>query len=499
MVSLRLVPRGGTTDPTETLARGLHEQLSLAADVAAELKVIGTAGAEIGSALANGGFAAVTAGLGETTGALRQSAEGINTSVTTAVRSMADLSSALAELAAEFRALRDAEATIRANVREIVEVSSQTKLLAFNAQIEAARAGSAGAGFAVVAEEVGKLADRTEAMTANILRSVDLMSAAMERTSRHIDSSDASLSDARDTVGGLTRAAADVLGESTELASTSDHVTQLAYVQVDVQEQVDQLKYHAGMAHQSMAALERQLSQSCAAADQAWSSASPSKVSQVKSLKEFETQFARALKDDRPQDASRVVEAALDRGLPAVDLLHRTSQAASKAFLDAGARRPIIDQFRNARILETAIERLEPLVEHSGSDDRPAVVLGNAWQDHHDMGRRLVATSLRAAGFRVVDLGLSVPNERFIETAIRENAKVIGVSALLLTTAKHCPTLKAELVRRGRSDIKVIVGGAPFTVDPQLREKYGADGVGQNGMDAVRLCRYFYETAGVAR
>src|SRR5690606_9974421 len=83
-----------------------------------------------------------------------------------------------------------------------------------------------------------------------------------------------------------------------------------------------------------------------------------------------------------------------------------------------------------------------------------------------------------------------VPNEVFVETAIKENARVIGVSSLLLSTAKYIPQLKQELVRRGRGDIRVIVGGAPFLVDLRLRDEFGADGVGRTPQDAVRLVEH---------
>ena len=64
---------------------------------------------------------------------------------------------------------------------------------------------------------------------------------------------------------------------------------------------------------------------------------------------------------------------------------------------------------------------------------------------------------------------------------------MIGVSSLLLHTAKHIPELKRELVTAGMGDVSVIVGGAPFVVDPGLVKTFGADGVGRTPAEAVRL------------
>ena len=98
--------------------------------------------------------------------------------------------------------------------------------------------------------------------------------------------------------------------------------------------------------------------------------------------------------------------------------------------------------------------------------------------------------AMRAQGFEVVDLGLSVANERFVETAARVGADVIGVSSLLLHTAKLIPELKRDLVRNGMERVGVIAGGAPFLVDPHLCERFGADGVGRSPADAIRLVRH---------
>jgi 5-methyltetrahydrofolate--homocysteine methyltransferase len=80
-----------------------------------------------------------------------------------------------------------------------------------------------------------------------------------------------------------------------------------------------------------------------------------------------------------------------------------------------------------------------------------------------------------------------VSNESFIDAAKKHRADVIGVSALLLHTAVWIPKLKEGLHRAGLGHIKVIAGGAPFLVDPFLKDQFGADGVAGNPNEAVRL------------
>ncbi len=207
------------------------------------------------------------------------------------------------------------------------------------------------------------------------------------------------------------------------------------------------------------------------------------------------------MRTDDPAAAEALIEQALAAGLDPQDVLLRVGLASAEALRDDEVRDgPAILHFRNARIVERALERLEPAIPAEALASAPAVVLGNAEQDFHDLGRRVVGLCLRGAGYRVLDLGLNVSNDRLIAAAEQSGAKVIGVSSLILQTAKHIPRLKKMLLQRGRDDIRVIVGGAPFRVDPELHERYGADGVARDPVEAIRLVNAIYaETADGAR
>jgi methylmalonyl-CoA mutase cobalamin-binding domain/chain len=219
----------------------------------------------------------------------------------------------------------------------------------------------------------------------------------------------------------------------------------------------------------------------------------PIRRNTARNLGELQRRFVDALRTDRPAQADAAVEQALAIGLDAQDVLIRVGLAATEALRDDEVRDgPAVAHYRNARMVERALARLEPAIPAAVQAAAPVVVLGNAEQDFHDLGRRIVGLCLRGAGYRVIDLGLSVPNEALLRAAEEHGARVIGVSSLLLQTAKQIPRLKELLVQRGRDNIRLIVGGAPFRVDPELHEKFGADGVARDPLEAIRLVDSIY-------
>ena len=112
------------------------------------------------------------------------------------------------------------------------------------------------------------------------------------------------------------------------------------------------------------------------------------------------------------------------------------------------------------------------------------VVIGSVQGDLHDIGKNLVGIMLKGAGFKVIDLGNNVSPEKFVETAKKENATVIGMSALLTTTMpvmQRTVDLLKEEGLEGR--IKTIIGGAP--VSKEFAQRIGADAYGYDSTNAV--------------
>jgi methanogenic corrinoid protein MtbC1 len=116
------------------------------------------------------------------------------------------------------------------------------------------------------------------------------------------------------------------------------------------------------------------------------------------------------------------------------------------------------------------------------------VVLGNVEDDYHSLGRKLVAIFLKTSGWKVIDLGNDVPAETFVDVALQHQAKVIGVSAMMLTTAENIRAIRQEIDRRDLTGkIKLAVGGAVFRIRPELVAEVGGDGTASNAVDVPRL------------
>jgi len=126
-----------------------------------------------------------------------------------------------------------------------------------------------------------------------------------------------------------------------------------------------------------------------------------------------------------------------------------------------------------------------------GQPPQPAkgtVVVGNIEEDFHGLGRRMVATFLRSEGWTVEDLGNDVLPQDFVDKALETGARVIGVSAMMMTTARNVRKLREEIDRRGLTGrIQLAVGGAVFRLYPPLVQEVGGDGTAANALDAPRL------------
>ena len=139
----------------------------------------------------------------------------------------------------------------------------------------------------------------------------------------------------------------------------------------------------------------------------------------------------------------------------------------------------------SANTMETAIAYLEPLIKKApGQQDMATIVIATVEGDVHDIGKNLVGLMLRNYGYKVIDLGKDVPAGTIIETALREKASVIGLSALMTTTMMHMKDVIAEAADK-QYDGKIIIGGAAVT--PSFSDEIGADGYSKDAADCVKL------------
>lgn len=139
-----------------------------------------------------------------------------------------------------------------------------------------------------------------------------------------------------------------------------------------------------------------------------------------------------------------------------------------------------------ARAMKMAMEVLEPELVKAGVEPIGKLLIGTVQGDLHDIGKNLVAMMLKGAGFEVIDLGVDVGPEKFIEQAKATRTQLIGMSALLTTTMPSMEKTIKVLKEAGIS-VKVMIGGAPVTQD--YADKIGADGYAPDAASAVDMAK----------
>lgn len=142
----------------------------------------------------------------------------------------------------------------------------------------------------------------------------------------------------------------------------------------------------------------------------------------------------------------------------------------------------------SAEAMKKGVEYLEPLLDTSeeGDNKKDKIILATVKGDIHDIGKNIVALLMKNYGFDVIDLGKDVEADIIIETAKRENVKLIGLSALMTTTMMNMKDV-IDIIKKEELDIKVIIGGAVIT--QQFADEIGADGYSKDANDAVKLAK----------
>ena len=139
--------------------------------------------------------------------------------------------------------------------------------------------------------------------------------------------------------------------------------------------------------------------------------------------------------------------------------------------------------------MKKGVDVLKPHLAGGSAGVAGKMIIGTVAGDLHDIGKNLVAMMIESAGFEVIDLGVDVPVEKFIE-AVRENpdVKVVGVSALLTTTMPAMKeTVEALNKEDFRKDIKIMVGGAPIT--QEFADEIGADAYTADAATAAQVAK----------
>lgn len=143
----------------------------------------------------------------------------------------------------------------------------------------------------------------------------------------------------------------------------------------------------------------------------------------------------------------------------------------------------------SARAMKGALELLKPYMENDKeATSLGKVVVGTVTGDLHDIGKNLVCSMLEGCGFEVINLGVDVSDEKFVQAVKDNKADIVCMSALLTTTMVYMKEVIKAFEKAGiRNEVKIMVGGAPL--NEKFAEEIGADGYSDNANAAVTLAR----------
>jgi 5-methyltetrahydrofolate--homocysteine methyltransferase len=185
--------------------------------------------------------------------------------------------------------------------------------------------------------------------------------------------------------------------------------------------------------------------------------------------------------------AAELTQAALDEGTDpktVLDAMTAAMDVVGRKFQDGELFVP--EMLIAARAMKAGTTILEPVLAAQGVRPEHRAVVGTVEGDLHDIGKNLVGMMWKGGGIEVIDLGVNVTPDRFVEAAREHDAHLVGLSALLTTTMPNMRGV-VEAVRAAGLSAKVVVGGAPVT--PEFAAQIGADGYAPDAGSAVDLAR----------
>lgn len=191
--------------------------------------------------------------------------------------------------------------------------------------------------------------------------------------------------------------------------------------------------------------------------------------------------------------AFEVVNGALAQGMSAEDIVFKVVIPAVEEMMALIVKDPdanLAQHFMTAQIAAEVTEKMLEKFRHP-PEVIGRVVIGTAYGDLHSLGKRIVMGCLKALMVDVVDLGVNVPAERFVDEALAHDAQVIAISAMMVHSAtgeNGCQKVRRILQERGLEErFRIAVGGAPYRFDPELYRTVGADAWAGDGVSAGKV------------
>ena len=195
---------------------------------------------------------------------------------------------------------------------------------------------------------------------------------------------------------------------------------------------------------------------------------------------------------------AELTQEAIDKGLSPLVILQEGLTKGVRTVGDKFGRGEVFlpELAMSADCMRAGVDLVEPLLDEmdlADEDKGGKMVIGTVDEDIHNIGKNILGTMLKANGFDVVDLGVEIPNEDFVEAVREEKPDILGMSALMTMTMDHQEEVIELLEEEGlRDDVKVMVGGAPTS--EEWRDEIGADGYADNADAAVKRATELLES-----
>lgn len=199
-----------------------------------------------------------------------------------------------------------------------------------------------------------------------------------------------------------------------------------------------------------------------------------------------------ALQAGRAPKVKELVQQAVDEGIPAKDVLEQGLLSGMSVVGEKFKNNEVFvpEVLIAARAMNAGVAILKPYLTEAGVEAKGTAVIGTVKGDLHDIGKNLVKMMMEGRGLSVVDLGVDVSPESFVQAAIDNKANIICCSSLLTTTMHEMKNVVEEAKRRGiRDQVKIMVGGAPVT--QSFCEAIGADCYTKDAASAAEAALHF--------
>ena len=210
-------------------------------------------------------------------------------------------------------------------------------------------------------------------------------------------------------------------------------------------------------------------------------------------LEQVMTQYNEAIMDTDRDRALLVVSDAMNLGVTPEEVVFDVVVPAIESMMKSVSENQgssLAQHFMAAQIASEVVDEMVPRFRKAPRIVG-RVVIGTSQGDFHGLGKRIVGGCLKAMMVEVVDLGLNVAPERFVDEALAHDAQVIAISSMMVHTARGdggCRRVRQILKERGLEDrVRIAVGGAPYRFDPGLYKSVGADAWAENGIEAGRV------------